>query len=260
MAQWKSKSAAMVLLTATFILVTALPAQQTPGDRGKSDAPAAAPPKNSPSSDGPDELDSLADRQSRLADRYTRLEELMTRMAAFEAASNPKREKLLKLALQQSKEKLTHNQLSAISRFLNQNVLDRAMQGQGAARADLQALLELLQSENRADRLKSEQARIREYIKEIERIQRQERSIQGQTESGGDAKQLAEEQARLAEKTGQLADKIRENEEGTPPSNASEQDGKQQDGKQQDGKQQDGKQQDGKQQDGKQQDGKQQDG
>ncbi|MFM2097372.1 MAG: hypothetical protein RIS70_4496, partial [Planctomycetota bacterium] len=149
-----------------------------------------------------DGLDDLTDRQGRLSDRYARLEDLIARMAAFESSSNPKRAQLLRQALQQSKDRLTLSQMNSIVKLLNQNVLDRAIQGQGSARGDLQGLLELLQTENRADRLKSEQQRIKEYIKEIERLQRQERSLQGQTESGNDQKQLTEEQARIAEKTG----------------------------------------------------------
>ena len=43
-------------------------------------------------------------------------------------------------------------------------------------------------SEDRSDRLKSEQQRIKEYIKEVERLIRLEKSLQGQTEGGADAK------------------------------------------------------------------------
>ncbi|HND50834.1 MAG TPA: hypothetical protein PLV92_00500, partial [Pirellulaceae bacterium] len=163
---------------------------------------------------GPGEMDELALKQSRLADKYARLEELMARMATFEATTNPRRAQLLKQAVAQSKDKLTLSQLNQIVKLLNQNSLDRALEGENTAQTELKALLELLQSENRADRLKSEQARIKEYIKEVERILRLEKSIQGRTESGQDAKDLSKEQNQIADRTGDLAKKIQENEEG----------------------------------------------
>jgi hypothetical protein len=83
-------------------------------------------------------------------------------------------------------------------KLLNQKQLKRAVDGQTTVQVDLKALLELLMSEDRSDRLKSEQQRIKEYIKEVERLIRLEKSLQGQTEGGADAKKLASEQGRIA--------------------------------------------------------------
>ena len=58
------------------------------------------------------------------------------------------------------------------------------MDSQTTVQADLKALLDLLMSEDRSDRLKSEQQRLKEYIKEVERLIRLEKSLQGQTEAG----------------------------------------------------------------------------
>jgi len=62
--------------------------------------------------------------------------------------------------------------------------------------------------------LKSEENRIREYIKEVERLIRLQRSAEGRTRGGADAEKIADEQNRIAERTAGLADKIQENEEG----------------------------------------------
>jgi hypothetical protein len=117
-------------------------------------------------------------------------------------------------AVEQSKERLTKTQLDTLVKLLNQKQLKRAVDGQTTVQTDLKALLELLMSEDRSDRLNSEQQRIKEYIKEVERLIRLEKSLQGQTEGGADAKKLANEQGRIAGQTGDLARKIRENEEG----------------------------------------------
>lgn len=182
----------------------------TPAEKARQAAEAA------PES-GASAADELAISQSRLADKYARLEELMLKMASIEAASNPRRAALLTRAVSQSKERLTKTQLETIVRLLNQQQLKRAVDGQTAVQTDLKALLELLMSEDRSDRLKNEQARIKEYIKEVERLIRLQKGLEGQNQSGSDAERLAKEQAQLAGRTGDLAKKIKENEEGASP-------------------------------------------
>ena len=81
------------------------------------------------------------------------------------------------------------------------------------AEKSLEDLLKLLQSEDRGERNKSEQERIKEYLKELERLIRIEAALKGQNEGGGDPKSIAEAQRKAAERTGALADKIKENEE-----------------------------------------------
>src|SRR5262245_28824108 len=101
--------------------------------------------------------DELALEQSRVADKYAKLEQLMLKMAELEGLTNPKRAQLLTRAVEQSKEKLTKTQLENLVTLLNQKQLKRAVDGQTTVQADLKALLELLMSEDRSDRLKSEQ-------------------------------------------------------------------------------------------------------
>lgn len=167
-----------------------------------------------PEAGGASAADELALQQSRLADKYARLEELMLKMASIEAATNPRRAALLTRAVEQSKDRLTKTQLESIVRLLNQQQLKRAVDGQTAVQTDLKALLELLMSEDRSDRLKNEQARIKEYIKEVERLIRLQKGLEGQNQSGGDTERIAKDQQQLAGRTGELAKKIRENEEG----------------------------------------------
>jgi hypothetical protein len=172
--------------------------------------------KPASTADGATAADELALQQSRVADKYARLEELMIKMASLEEGTNPRRAALLRRAVEQSKEQLTRAELEAIVKLLNQKQLKRALDNQMAVHDDLKALLNLLQSEDRADRLKSEQQRIKEYIKEVERLIRLQQGIQGQTEGPADAKKLAQEQGKVADRTSGLAKKIRETEESQP--------------------------------------------
>ena len=141
--------------------------------------------------DAPKANDDLALRQSEIADRFSRLEKLMLRMAEFDAADNPRRSELLKKAFVASKDKQVQVQLEKLVEFLNRDKLSRAISNQKLVTKDLNVILELLLSENRADRLKDEQARIRSYIREIERIERMQRGVQGRTEGGIDPEQAA---------------------------------------------------------------------
>lgn len=160
--------------------------------------------------------DELAVEQNRISDRYARLEDLLFKLAALEESTNPRRAALLKRAVEQSKERLTKSGLEKVAQQLSTKQLKRALDGQSQAKGDLEALLTLLQSEDRSERLKSEQERVREYIKEVERLLRLQKSALGQTQSGAETEKLAEEQKDLANRTGKLATKIRETEEAKP--------------------------------------------
>ncbi|MGV3609162.1 MAG: hypothetical protein ACO1RA_22340 [Planctomycetaceae bacterium] len=160
--------------------------------------------------------DELAIEQNRISDRYARLEDLLFKLAALEESTNPRRAALLKRAVEQSKERLTKAGLEKVAQQLSTKQLKRALDGQSQAKGDLEALLTLLQSEDRSERLKSEQERVREYIKEVERLLRLQKSALGQTQSGAETEKLAEEQKDLANRTGKLATKIRETEEAKP--------------------------------------------
>lgn len=179
----------------------------------------------------PRSVDQLAVQQGIVADKYAKLEKLLEEMARIEAVSNPKRAALLMQALKQSKENLTAAKLNSIIKLLSQEQLKRALENQQDVRKDFQGLLELLLSENRSDRLKSEQERVREYLKEVERILRLEKSVQGRTEGGAPTEEVAKDQAKVADRTGQLGKKIQENEEGDANG------GKKQDGAEGGGKQ-----------------------
>ncbi len=165
----------------------------------------------------PTEADELALDQSKLADRYERVEKLILRMAEFDQADNPRRSELLKNAFALAKDRDIQLQMDAASRMLEQQKLQRAIDEQEQVRRDMQALLELLLTENRADRLKDEQARVRDYIREIERLERMQRSVQARTEGGVESELLQREQNQVADAAQQLHEKIEQTELAANP-------------------------------------------
>lgn len=204
-----SFAAALALAVLLPLQVQRLPAQeaapaaeQPAAEQPSAEQPAAEQP--------PAESGQLVSKQGQVAEKYARLEELIFKMADFEATSNPRRSALLKQAYKQSKDRLTKTQLEQVVKLLTDQKLKQAIDGQKQAETDMNSLLELLLSENRADRLKRDQDRIKEYIKEIERLQRLQKSTRGRTEGGADPERVAEEQNKIADRTGDLADKLKE--------------------------------------------------
>lgn len=159
------------------------------------------------------EADALAVQQQQIADKFKHLEEVLLRMAELTGPTDPRRAALLKKAVAESKEQLIGVQFESLVELLQKDELSRASEGQTQVHQDLKMLLELLLSENRAKRIESEKARIREYLKQLNQIIKQQKGIQGRTAGRGDPKQLSDDQRKLAHKTGDLADNIKRNEE-----------------------------------------------
>lgn len=162
----------------------------------------------------------LALKQSQLADRYRQLESLLLKMAEYDSSNNPRRAALLRQALSKGKERQIGGQLDELVKLFQREQLQRAVDGQTTVQTDLKTVLNLLLSENRPDRLKSEQARVRNYIKKLDRIIRQQKSLQGRTESGEKGERLARDQNRVADQTQQLGGEIDEAEGTGSPGEA----------------------------------------
>ncbi len=152
----------------------------------------------------------LALQERRIAEQYKHLEGVLLRMAELSAATDPRRAALLKKAVAQSKDQLIAVRLEQLVELLGKDQLSRAIKDQADLDLDLRALLELLMSENRAKSLEKEKERIRQYLKQLNRIIKQEKDIQGRTTGGDNTKRLADEQGKLAEKTGKLAKDVQQ--------------------------------------------------
>jgi hypothetical protein len=197
--------------------------------------------------------DKLSLEERRIAEKYKHLEDVLLRMAELNAATDPRRAALLKKAVAQSKDELISVRFERLVELLGKDQLSGALENQAELDQDLHTLLELLMSENRSKRIENEKARIREYLKELNTIIKQERDIQGRTAGDDEPKRLAGEQRKVADKTGDLAKQIQKNEEKPQGKKAEGGKGKGEDGKR-DGKGSESK--DGKDKDGKGKDGK----
>ncbi|MCA9219337.1 MAG: hypothetical protein KDA71_03355, partial [Planctomycetales bacterium] len=184
--------------------------------KGADDNPAETPAAETPAAE-PKVADELAYQQGVVADKFDKLEKELFRLAELEGPTNPQRAALSKQATQLSKENFTLKEMNKVVLLLNREDLKNATTSQEVLVKDLRALLELLVSENRTDRIKSERERIQEYIKELVRLQRLQAANRGRTEGGADADQLAKNQGQIADRTGNLEQKIGEDEAANQP-------------------------------------------
>ena len=142
----------------------------------------------------------LSEEQRRLAEQYRQFEDKMFSLYEHERENNPIRSQLLQRAFQKSQENRTTAELQLISGLLDQANLKDAEISQEKVLKQLNALLDLLQSEDRGKRIRDDILRHQDYLKEVERLQRMERGLRGQAENGSDAKKIAGDQENVVER------------------------------------------------------------
>jgi hypothetical protein len=164
----------------------------------------------------------LVARQRQVADRYRELERLLLRMAELTAPTDPRRAALLRQAVAQSKDRAIEQQFDELIALLRNQRLSAVVKGQGEVHDDLVRILELLLSEDRSKHIESEKQRVREYLKRVNKIIREQKSVQGATQRDDDPRELADRQGELSEETGKLADDVRQDEQARAPKAASQ--------------------------------------
>ncbi|MEX0677501.1 MAG: hypothetical protein WD063_10530 [Pirellulales bacterium] len=171
---------------------------------------ADAPPADVPGREAPDGAadGGLATEQQQVADRFRELERLLLRMAELTAPTDPRRAALLKRAVAQSKDRAIDQRFDELVKLLRDERLAAVVTNQGEVHNDLVKLLELLLSEDRSKRIETEKERVRDYLKRVNKIIKEQKAVQGETERRGDAGKLADQQSELAGKTGELAKDI----------------------------------------------------
>ncbi len=161
--------------------------------------------------------DPLSTRQRQVRDRFGELEKLLLRMAELTAPTDPGRAALLRQAVAQSKKRDIDHQFEELVSLLSQQRLSLALKGQTGVQQELARLLELLLSEDRNKRIESEKERVRAYLKRVNRLIKEQKSVQGDTSRDGETGPLAERQGKLSEDTGKLADDLAQEDAAKDP-------------------------------------------
>jgi hypothetical protein len=169
----------------------------------------------------PGATDELSVDQARLADRYKRLEEVVGRLAELSAGSDPRRAKLLRDAIAQSREQDINVRFESIVKLLQDERLSAASTNQTELQKELDGLLTLLLKADREKELNSERERVKAYLKEVGRLIREQKGVRSRTENGDDLKGLGADQQRIANDTGKLDGTISKSSGDKKPSSES---------------------------------------
>jgi hypothetical protein len=176
---------------------------------------APAPPETPPAADAQASAagDKLPVEQAQLADRFKRLEIVVGRLAELSASTDPRRARLLRDAIAQSREQDINVRFESIVKLLEDERLSAAVTNQSELQKELDALLTLLLKADRDKELASQRDRVRQYLKELSRLIRLQKGIRAQTEGGDEFRGLSEDQRQVASDTGKLGGDIAETEE-----------------------------------------------
>ncbi|MFN0055743.1 MAG: hypothetical protein ACKV0T_26670 [Planctomycetales bacterium] len=151
----------------------------------------------------------LAATQDLISRRYKRFEDTLYKIAESMRRTDPDRADLLIRAIGKSKEDRIGQQMSELVQLLRDNKqLGDAIDRQGDVVDQLHALLDLLLSEDRAKELKEEQARIKKYLEELNKIIAREKGNRADNERESPADEVAQQQQKIADQTGKLSKSI----------------------------------------------------
>jgi hypothetical protein len=177
----------------------------------------------------PTATDELPVEQGRLADRFKRLEEVLGRLAELSASTDPRRAKLLRDAIAQSREQDINVRFESIVKLLEGERLSAAATNQTELQNELDQLLTLLLKADRDKELTSQRDRVRKYLKEVGRLIRVQKDVRARTEGGDDFKPLSKDQERVAGDTSKLSGDISTTEKTSESSKEGEDEKKEQD-------------------------------
>jgi hypothetical protein len=189
---------------------------------------------------------------------FERFEEKLLELAEYTRRNDPDRAELLIRTRSQSTQRRVQAQMRRIADALAPTESGDVLYGDALARQeelinDLADLLKLLQSEDERDRIDREIARLKELVKETNRLIGRQKDVRADTERRGEPLRLAGDQQRVNDDADALAQKIdrqdserqaeadRESGEPSPGEPSDLPEGEPTDGEPPDGKPQEGK-------------------
>jgi hypothetical protein len=197
-----------------------------------SDQSAVAPSRDEP----------LSSVQEIISRRFKRFEDTLRKIADAQRKTDPERADLLIRAIGKSKEERISQQMADLIQLLRENKqLGDAIDRQDDLVTHLHSLLDLLLSEDRQKELKEEQARIKKYIEEVNKIIAKEKANRADTERGAPTDEIAGMQKKIAEQAGKLGKQMSKDDEAKLARSRNKDSGKQSAPKASDGKTPDGK-------------------
>jgi hypothetical protein len=161
----------------------------------------------------------LTKKQRSIAERYSQLEQVLFRISEVTAQTDPKRAALLKKVLLISKDKLLSVQMDNLVRLLENRRFTDSLSGQESVEKELQELLRILENENRIQQRDAEKDKIKQFLRDLEEIIHQEKSLEAKTtqREGERLTPLEKEQQEIRLRSQTLREQMKEQETSATP-------------------------------------------
>jgi hypothetical protein len=167
-------------------------------------------PEKAPEKTPPKSAKELRDEQLSISGRYARFERMLTQMADILAKQDPERADVIRRALGKGREDLLKDDIENIVQLLEQGQLGDAAKKQNEVVDSLQALLVLLQSEDRRSSVERERERLNGLLKNVRNLLNEQRSARAATQNSKAPSDAAPGQQRALDGTEKLLDQIQQ--------------------------------------------------
>lgn len=188
----------------------------------------------------------LSDQQRQIAEKFKRFEQVIKLLAQFSDEADQDQARLLRQVFAESQSRALDGKFDELVKMLQDKRLSQAVGDQDQLNGQLQQLLTMLLAAERDKELKNEQARVKDFIKQIKQMINKQMELEGRT-AEADPKSVAPDQGSLSDAAAELAKKMAGGKEppkdgkaqpksGDKPNEAKPNDGKPNEGKPSDGK------------------------
>ncbi len=188
------------ILVAIFSLLDAAAAQEPP-----SEVPAQSAEPVTPKS--------LRDDQLSVSGRYARFERMLTQMADILGSQDPERADLLRRAIGKGREGRIREEIENVVALIESGNIGNASEKQAEAIENLQALLTLLQSEDRRSAVERERDRLNGLLKDVRSTLAEQRAARTATQNSPAPSSAAPGQKKALSETEKLLESMREHDE-----------------------------------------------
>ena len=155
----------------------------------------------------------LKNDQQAVSGRYARFERLLSQMADMLGHEDPARAELLRRAVSQGREQGIAPELEAIANTLDKADYGAAREKQVAVTKSLQALLKLLQSEDRRSSVEKERERLKGVLKDVRNAIAAERAARAVAQNSEAPSNAAPEQQKALNRTDKILQQIHEHDQ-----------------------------------------------
>ncbi|RLT02603.1 MAG: hypothetical protein DWI22_20495 [Planctomycetota bacterium] len=201
----------------------------------------------------------LRDDQLAVSGRYSRFERTLTQMADILGRQDPERADLLRRAIGKGREGRIKEEIESVVALIESGEIGNASEKQAGVIESLQALLKLLQSEDRRSAVERERDRLDGLLKDVRSVLAEQRAARAATQNSPAPSSAAPGQQKAISETDKLLESMREHDdqESTDGKDSQGKDSQGKDGDNKDKSAKEGEPKDGQPKEGQSKDGDQ---